>query len=358
MAGIVGYGAYIPSFRLKLEDIWDMWVNPIDTPSIIKQRRRLSEKAVTRWDEDSMSMAVQASKASLEMAGIYGKDLGAIWFGSSTNPCTSRPSATNVAEALSCIPETSAADCQFASKSGTVALQACAAMADAGMARYSLAIGSDALSRHVAPNDALEYSASCGAAAFVIGKDHTVADIENTYSYNTLNPEFYRLDCERYIKHGAGEEEEYFAGYSKYVKAALEGYMKKFGVKPGDYASVVISQPDGRLPSESLTSAGFTEEQFGPWMMAGQIGDCGSASSLLSLQLALDKAKSGQKILLVSYGSGAGCDIFGLKVTALISDAGKRRKDFPSVPELLSNKEYISYAQYLRQERKLAQEFI
>ena len=54
MAGITGYGAYVPRFRLKVDDIWDVWVNQIDTPAVIKERRGLAEKAVqsiirVRW---------------------------------------------------------------------------------------------------------------------------------------------------------------------------------------------------------------------------------------------------------------------------------------------------------------------
>jgi len=62
--------------------------------------------------------------------------------------------------------------------------------------------------------------------------------------------------------------------------------------------------------------------------------------------------------MVISYGFGAGCDILSLKTTVLLNEARKRREGYPSVRELIDNKEYISYAQYLRQERKLIQEYI
>lgn len=358
MAGIIGYGAYIPKFRLKVEDIWEVWVDPVHTPTAIKKRRMLTEKAVTRWDEDSVTMAIHAAKASLETAGISGKELGAIYFGSCTNPCASRASALTIAEALRTAPELLCADCQFATKSGTAALQICVALADAGMVKYGLAIGSDALSRHVPPNDRLEYSASSGASAFVVGKERVIAEFEGMFSYATQTPEFFRLDGERYIKHAATEEEQNLWGYTRHIKGAVEGYLNKFGCKPEDFVYIAISQPDGILPVDVAKEIGFSEEQIKPGLLATEIGDCGSASPLLSLETILDQARAGERILLVSYGFGAGCDVLGIRVTNLLAEVRGRSKTYPSVKELINDKEYISYAQYLRQERKLIQEYV
>ncbi|MFC2008102.1 hydroxymethylglutaryl-CoA synthase [Chloroflexota bacterium] len=357
MAGIIGYGAYIPRFRLRVEDIWDVWVNPVDTPTVIKERKGLTEKAVARWDEDSITMAIAAAKASLECADISADHLNAIFFGSCTNPYVSKAAVSIIAEALTEVRELMCVDCQFAAKSGTAALQICVAFVDAGFAHYALGIGSDALSKHVPPNDTLEYSASSGAAAFVIGKEKVIAEIEGMHSHTTQIPEFFRLDGERYIKHAASEDGEYLWGYRRYTKEAVEGYMKRFGCKPSDFTYVAISQPDGRLPLETSKEIGFDEQQIKPGLIATEIGDCGSASSLLSLEAILDQAKSDERILLISYGFGAGCDVLGLRTTNLL-EASRQRKTYPSVKELINNKEYITYTQYLRQERKLIQEYI
>lgn len=358
MAGIVGYGAYIPRFRLKVEDIWDVWVNPIDTPAIIKERTRLTEKAVSRWDEDSVTMSVVAAKASLESAGIAADELNAVYFGSCTNPYTSKAAVSIITEALTDKKEMFCADVQFAARSGTAALQIGAALCDAGQAKLALAIGSDTLSRHVAPNDPMEYSASCGAAAFILGTEKVIAKIDNMYSYNTQSPEFFRLDGERYIKHAASEDGETLWGYRKYVKAAIAGFLKKFDAKPADFTYIAIGQPDGKMPVDVSSEIGFSQEQITPGLIAPEIGDCGSASSLLSLQTVLDQAKPGEKILLVAYGFGAGCDVFSLETTNLLSKARKRRATYPSVKDLINAREYIAYAQYLRQERKIVQEFV
>jgi hydroxymethylglutaryl-CoA synthase len=358
MAGIAGYGAYIPRFRLKVEDIWDVWVNPVDTPAVIKERRGLAEKAVTRWDEDAVTMAVAAAKAGLENADISAEELGAMYFGSCTNPYTSKASVLGVAEVLTANREMISADLQFATKSGTAVLQVCAALVDSGRIKYALAIGSDALSRHVPPNDTLEYSAGAGAVALVMSREKIIAEIENMYTYNTHTPEFFRLDGERYIKHAASEDGEYLWGYREHVKKAVEGYLKKFGGNPESFAYVAISQPDGRLPVKVSKELGFSEGQIKPGLLVAEIGDCGSASPLLSLVAILGQAKPGERILVVSYGFGAGCDVISLKTTDLLRQARQRKASYPSLKELISDKEYLGYAQYLRQERKLIQEYV
>jgi hydroxymethylglutaryl-CoA synthase len=358
MTGIVGYGVYVPRLRLRVEDIWNLWVNPTDTDTIIKKRKGLSEKAVTRWDEDSVTMAIYAAKSSLEIAGINPQELNAVYFGSCTNPYSSGAAGPVVAEALGTPSELICADCQFATKSGTAALQIGAALVTAGIIKYGLAIGSDALGRHVPPNDVLEYSASSGAAALVLGKDKVIAEIEGMYSYTTLTPEFFRLSGERYIKHAASEDDEYLVGYRRHIKKAVEGYLKKFNSRTGDFVYVALSQPDGQVPIEVSKEIGLSEEQIKPGLMVGDIGDCGSASPLLSLAALLDQAKPGQRILLISYGFGAGCDVLGLKTTNLLEEARKRRATYPSLREMIGTKEYIDYAQSLRQERKLIQEYV
>jgi hydroxymethylglutaryl-CoA synthase len=103
---------------------------------------------------------------------------------------------------------------------------------------------------------------------------------------------------------------------------------------------------------------GFNEDQVKPGLLVSQIGDCGSASSLLSLIAILGQAQPGQMILLVSYGFGAGCDVISLKATELLPRQREQEAGCPSLEELIGDKEYLSYAQYLRQERKLIQEYV
>jgi hydroxymethylglutaryl-CoA synthase len=358
MAGIAGFGAFVPRYRLRVDDIWDVWINQIDPPGVIKEMRGLEEKAVTRWDEDAVTMAVAAAKAALGHAHISADDVEVMFFGSCTNPYVSKASVTGIAEALTDRREIMSGDLQFATKSGTAAMQVCAAMIDARRARYALAIGSDALSRHVPPNDTLEYSAGSGAAALIMSQENVIADIEDLYTYNTHTPEFFRLDGERYIKHAASEDGQYLWGYEEHVNKAVQGYFNKYGGAARDFAYLAISQPDGALPLKVGKGLGFDARQITPGLLASQIGDCGSASSLLSLIAVLEKAEPGQRILVVSYGFGAGCDVISLRATDLLSQRRKQENAYPSLEEMIRDKEYLSYAQHLRQERKLIQEYV
>ena len=86
-------------------------------------------------------------------------------------------------------PDLTAADLEFACKAGTAGIQICMGLVDSGNIEYGLAIGAD--TAQGAPGDALEYTASAGGAAYLIGSENTLADFEGTYSFTTTL-DFYR----------------------------------------------------------------------------------------------------------------------------------------------------------------------
>src|SRR5207245_11111708 len=118
--------------------------------------------------------------------GVVGsgpEECGASYGASESDPYAVKPSATIVAEASGSAPVRTGADFEFACKAGTAAIQTSMGLTQTKMMKYSLAIGSD--TSQGAPGDALEYSASAGGAALLIGVDHAVADISHTVSYTT-----------------------------------------------------------------------------------------------------------------------------------------------------------------------------
>lgn len=352
-SGIVGYGTYVPNGRISSEDIWNVWMFGLG-PRVIKAARGLSERAVARWDEDPITMAGDASKIALQSAGVAASQIEAMYFGSGTNPYVTRPSCSVVAEIIGTGPEIFCADCQFAGKSGTAAMQVCLGLAEAGLIRYGLAIGSDAFSRHVAPNDTLEYSASYGAAALIIGREGVIAEVEDTCSYTTHTPDLFRLDGDRYVKHSLNPDEEIAVGYRKHTVLASQALLKKVGRKPEDYNYAIFSQPDGRGPVRIGKEIGFREEQIEPGLVSRDIGDCSSASPLISLAAVLDQAKAGERIFLTSYGYGAGSDAFSIKTTNLI----EKTKPTNSVKDQIARKTYLNYSEYLKSERKIMMEYV
>lgn len=292
--GIVSYGSYIPSGRKKVES------------QKMRSSLLVNQKAIAGPDEDAATIAIAAAEMAIKWP--LNLNIGAVYVGSESHPYAVKPTAGIVGAALGLSKNYMAADLEFACKAGTAALQICYGLVKAGMTEHALAIGSDVA--QAAPGDVLEYSAAAGGAAFVVGSENLIASIDETISITTDTPDFWRRQLQPYPSHTnrfTGEP-SYFA----HVIEATETILNKTGLVSGDFSHVVFHQPNGKFPRIAAKRLGFTEEQISAGMLVGEIGNTYSASSLLGLCAALDVAKSGEKILLVSYGSGAGSDAFVL----------------------------------------------
>ncbi|MCA9946536.1 MAG: hydroxymethylglutaryl-CoA synthase, partial [Anaerolineales bacterium] len=115
--GIVGYGAYVPRYRLPASEVSKMWTNGTGGTPIV-------EKAVNGLDEDVITMSIEAARNSLLRARINPQEIRAVWVGSESHPYAVKPSSTIVAEAIGAVPNTMAGDWEFACKAGTEAMQA------------------------------------------------------------------------------------------------------------------------------------------------------------------------------------------------------------------------------------------
>jgi len=113
MLGIVGYGGYVPRWRIKVEEIAAVWSADADS---IKKGLDIEEKSVPSIDEDTATISVEAALNALKMAGIDSKDIGAIYIGSESHPYAVKPTSTIVGEAIGCGTEFTAADTEFACK--------------------------------------------------------------------------------------------------------------------------------------------------------------------------------------------------------------------------------------------------
>ncbi len=337
--GIVSYGAYIPMNRIKVEEIASTWGR---NPENIKKGLRISEKSVPSPDEDVATISVTAARYALSRVDINPADIGAIFIGSESHPYAVKPTSTIVGEAIGATPELMAADYEFACKAGTAAIQNCIALVRAGMIKYGLAIGAD--TAQSAPGDALEYTASAGGAAFIIGKDNIIARINHTCSFATDTPDFWRREARKYPRHGGR-----FTGmpaYFKHITEAAKMLMTKMGTKPEDYDYAVFHQPNGKFPLTVAKMLGFREEQVQQGLLTPLIGNTYSGSSPLGLCSVLDVAKPGDRIIMVSYGSGAGSDAFDITVTDNIKNF--QREKAPTVKQLIERKRYINYAIYAK----------
>ena len=338
--GIVGYGAYVPRYRLPASEVARVWKEGQDALPI-------EEKAVPGLDEDVVTMSIEAARNALKRAGIDPKLVRAVWVGSESHPYAVKPTSTIVAEAIGAVPNTQAADWEFACKAGTEAIQAAIGFVGSGMARYALCIGMD--SSQGRPGDALEYTTGAGGAAYIIGsKEQSLAYIEGSYSYVTDTPDFFRRPGQHYPQHGhrfTGEP-----AYFKHVLSATQRLMEELGYEAGDYTYAVFHQPNAKFPLKAGKALGFSREQMEAGLLVSVTGNTYAGSSLLGLTNILDEASPGDRILLVSFGSGAGSDAFSLVVTDLI---GERRGRAPLTRDYVARKKTIDYALYARFKKKL-----
>jgi len=204
-----------------------------------------------------------------------------------------------------------------------------------------MSIGAD--TAQAEPADALEYTASAGGAAYILGENHTLAEIEGTYSYTQDIPDFWRRDGSDYPKHGGR-----FTGdpaYFTQVVNCTRGLMQQLGTTPEDYDYVVFHEPNGKFPLRAAKILGFPTEKVLPGLIVTKIGNTYSGSALIALAAVLDQAKVGKRILVTSYGSGAGSDSFSLVVTDGIE---AKRNLSPPVSYYINQKEYIDYAVYTK----------
>lgn len=338
--GIVGYGAYVPRYRLPGTEVARVWTNGLGSSPI-------KEKAVAGLDEDVITMSIEAARNAIKRGEIDPKQIRAVWVGSESHPYAVKPSSTIVAESIGTSPSIQAADWEFACKAGTEAVQASIGIVGSGMGDYALSIGMDTAQGR--PGDALEYTAASGGAAFLIGPaDNALAIYQGSYSYVTDTPDFWRRADVPYPSHG-----DRFTGepaYFTHTLAAASALMEMMQTKPEDYTYAVFHQPNVKFPSRAAKTLGFTNEQIKTGLLAGEIGNTYSGSSMIGLTAILDIAKPGDRILMLSYGSGAGSDAFDLIVTDKIT---KRQKLALTTRDYINRRTEIDYATYTRYRGKL-----
>ena len=345
MVGIVTYGSYIPLYRIKTAEIARMWG---DKPEHPEKGLGLFAKSVPGYDEDAATIAVEALRNALRRKKVPGEKIGAIFVGSESHPYAVKPTASLIAEVLGAY-DAHAADLEFACKAGTAAMQNVYAMVKARMIEYGVAIGTDTSQGQ--PGDALDYSASAGGTAFIIGRDEVIAEINDTVSFVTDTPDFWRREGQRYPSHGGRFTGE--PAYFKHIMSAAKLLMEKVGSKPQDYDYVVFHQPNGKFPYRVGKRLGFTKEQIEPGLVSPYIGNTYSGGTPTGLSAVLDMAKPGDRIIAVSFGSGAGSDAFDITVTDNMHDFKKGAA--PSVRDMIKRAKYIDYATYLKFRRMIVE---
>lgn len=344
MSGIVSYGSYVPKFRIRPDEIARVWG---ENPDNIRNGIYILSKSVPAPDEDVATISVEAARNAVKRGRINPKDIGAIYVGSESHPYAVKPTATIVASALGVDFSLFSADYEFACKAGTAGVQNVKAMVDSGFIKYGMAIGAD--TSQGAPGDALEYSASAGGTAFILGKENVVAEINDTLSVTSDTPDFWRREGQPYPTHG-----ERFTGEPAYFRHVLEAsrrIMQRANMEPKDYKYAVFHQPNGKFPTRAAKVLGFKEEQYKIGLLTPTIGNTYSASMMTGLSAILDESVPDDRILAVSFGSGAGSDAFDITVTDNIEKLDKTAA--PTFKEMVAETKFVDYAVYAKFKKKI-----
>jgi hydroxymethylglutaryl-CoA synthase len=336
--GVIGYGSYVPRYRLVSQEVSELWTRG----NVISPVR---EKAVPGLDEDVATMSIEAARNALTRASYVSSSfdsakLGAVWVGSESHPYAVKPTSTIVAEAIGATPYTQAADWQFACKAGTEAIQAAIGFVGSGMAEYALAIGMDAAQGR--PGDALEFTAGAGGAAFIIGPaEQAMVEIEGSLSYVTDTPDFWRRQYEKFPEHAGRFTGE--PAYFHHITASVTQLLEQMNLSARDFTYAVFHQPNAKFPIKVGGDLGFTRDQMQTGLLVNEIGNTYAGSSVIGLTAILDAAQPGDRILVASFGSGAGSDAFCLKMNRAAPKNGVR-----TTRDYVKRRVQVNYAEYSR----------
>ncbi|MHB8085417.1 MAG: 3-oxoacyl-[acyl-carrier-protein] synthase III C-terminal domain-containing protein [Dehalococcoidia bacterium] len=329
MVGIKSYGAHIPRFRLDR--------NVMQLALLFLGFAPLrGEKAVANWDEDSITMAVAAAVDCLK--GENSQVVDGVYFASTSQTYSLRQNAGIVAAALDLKTDTRTADFTDSTKSGTAALLAAADAIAAGSLNSCLVAAADCRVSKVGSNG--DYTYGDGAAAFLLSKEDVIANIEGTFSTTHDFVDRRRLEGER-MEHMWEERFIRDAGYMKFIPEAIKGLVDKYKLNIKDFSKVIYACSFTGAHSALAKTLGLAPEQVQDPML-NNVGETGVAQSLMMLAAALEDAKPGDKIMVVSFGQG--CDAFYLTVTDNIT----KMKGKKGIKGNLANKASLeSYEKYL-----------
>lgn len=333
--GIVGYGVYTSRFRIEEGRI---------------------VRSVPFVDEDSVTAAVEAGKLALIHAGVDAEQVGKVYVGSESNPYAVKPIASKVAQVLKLgenegdIQGVDAVDTEFACKAATSVFKDAASLVDYEKSNilHAMVIGTD--NSQAAPRDCpggeLDLFVGYGAAAFLFGKHDLVAEIEGWYSCTSDTPDFWRRDGESYPMHGGR-----FTGdpaYFKHVRKAAMKLMEQLRLQASDIRYFVAHQPNPQFPAKIAKELGFKEEQYLPSLQVVKFGNTYSGAALIGLAAVLDVADPEERILVSSYGSGAGSDAYSLITTSQLLNKRGRQKLTVKYQSDNPYLEYVDYTTYRR----------
>ena len=243
-----------------------------------------------------------------------------------------------------------AIDTEFACKAATSMFKDASSLVYYPKAKtaYAMTIGAD--NSQAAPRNELggelDLFVGFGGSAFIFGMHDVIAEVEGWYSCTSDTPDFWRRDLEPYPRHGSRFTGE--PAYFKHILKACRTLMKQLNLQVEDINYFVPHQPNPSFPVKVAKQLGFKEEQYEPSLKVTKFGNVYSGSSPIGLAAVLDVAKPDERVVLVSYGSGAGSDAYSFMTTSQIVEKRQRQKFTVRHQIENENLDYVNYNTYRR----------
>ena len=329
--GISGYGVYIPRLRIKKEEYAKAWGS--------FSAAGVAEKSVMGFDEDVLTSAAKVSRRALESVPLTPDKVTRFALASTSAPYVEKLLSGTIIVSVGMPNTTFSSDHTTSTRAGTEAMIAGFEHVLANPAGKALVAAADA--PRASMWDSIEHPLGAGAAAFVLSSEDLVAELEGHASYASeyFGERFKPRDDP--LLHDLNVKKFAEGSLTTNTTRAGNALLKKLERKPEEYQHIVIQQPDARVPASVAARMAFTDAQLAAGLVAKSVGDLGAASVPVALAAALDAAKVGDRIMVISYGSGAGSDALSFKV---VGD----RKAVPRFQAEVDKKEYIDYVKYLK----------
>src|SRR5712675_879208 len=297
MVGIVAYGAYVPRLRLSRQAVYD--ANKWFAAGLRGLAK--GERSMANWDEDSITMAVEASRDCL--TSHEATDVRSLYFASTTHPFKDRQNAGVIGTALSIEQNLLASDIGGSQKAGTSALIA-GLNASKNGGGPALVAAADKRMARVASSNELNYGD--GAAALLCGTENVIAKLVGHHSVSMDFVDHFRRD----------------EGYSKIVPPAIKAGLAACKLKGADITHFIMPSLMPAVPKQMAKICGVAEGAVRD-LLGANLGDTGAAHALVMLVDALETTKAGDKIMVVAFGQGV--DILVFEVTAENAKLAKRK---------------------------------
>jgi hydroxymethylglutaryl-CoA synthase len=269
-----------------------------------------------------------------------------IYFGTTSSPYIEFSTACIVGEALSLERTAEVIDFNSTPCSGTTALKACFDAVKAGRLKSGLVIGAD--NRSSQPGSDLEIIFGAASASLLLGRENVIAEIEQIYTYSSYIIDRWQGRSDSFVRSYDYRFTRQY-GFIDHVTRAVRGLAERTGDDLNNFDHLVIQGVDSRMLREVVHSLKLSEDRVVNSSFINKLGDTGSSSVLLGICAAIEKAKPGERILAISYGSGIS-DAITIRVLPAILQSRHNR----TVSDIMESKEYINYYRYLKNREVLS----